>query len=66
MKNGSRLYRALVRDQQVAADAQAFTYDLAKGSDLLVVDVTARPEYRLEQLEEAVHARARPAARRTA
>jgi predicted Zn-dependent peptidase len=56
MKRGSRLYRALVRDQQVAADAQAFTYDLAKGSDLLVVDVTARPETIVEQLEEAVHA----------
>jgi predicted Zn-dependent peptidase len=56
MKKGSRLYRALVRDQQVAAEAQAFTYDLAKGSDLLVVDVTARPETTVEQLEEAVHA----------
>jgi predicted Zn-dependent peptidase len=56
MKRGSRLYRALVRDQQVAADAQAFTYDLAKGSDLLVADVTARPETTAEQLEEAVHA----------
>jgi zinc protease len=56
MKRGSRLYRALVRDQQVASDAQAFTYDLAKGSDLLVVDVTARPETTVERLEEAVHA----------
>jgi predicted Zn-dependent peptidase len=56
MKRGSRLYRALVRDQQVAADAQAFTYDLAKGSDLLVVDVTARPETSVDQLEVAVHA----------
>jgi predicted Zn-dependent peptidase len=56
MKRGSRLYRALVRDQQVAADAQAFTYDLAKGSDLLVVDVTARPETSVDQLEAAVHA----------
>jgi zinc protease len=56
MKRGSRLYRTLVRDQQVAADAQAFTYDLAKGSDLLVLDVTARPETSVERLEEAVHA----------
>jgi predicted Zn-dependent peptidase len=56
MKKGSRLYRALVRDQQVAAEAQAFTYDLAKGSDLLVVDVTARPETTVARLEEAVHA----------
>jgi zinc protease len=56
MKRGSRLYRALVRDQQIASEAQAFTYDLAKGSDLLVVDVTARPETTVERLEEAVHA----------
>ena len=56
MKRGSRLYRGLVRDQQVAAEAQAFTYDLAKGSDLLVVDVTARPETSVGQLEDAVHA----------
>lgn len=56
MKRGSRLYRALVREQQVAAEAQAFTYDLAKGSDLLVVDVTARPETSVGQLEDAVHA----------
>ena len=56
MRKGSRLYRALVREQQVAAEAQAFTYDLTKGSDLLVVDVTARPDTTVEQLEEAVHA----------
>jgi zinc protease len=56
LKKGSRLQRALVREQQVAAEATAFTYDLAKGSDLLVVDVTARPETTLEQLEQAVHA----------
>ena len=56
MKKGSRMYRSLVRDRQLAAEAQAFTYDLAKGSDLLVVDVTARPDTTVEQLEEAVHA----------
>jgi zinc protease len=56
LKKGSRLYRALVREQQVAAEATAFTYDLAKGSDLLVVDVTARPETRLGVLEEAIRA----------
>ena len=56
LKKGSRLQRALVREQQVAADATAFTYDLAKGSDLLVVDVTARPETTAEALEAAVHA----------
>jgi len=38
----------------VAADASAFTFDLAKGTDLLVVDVTARPETSAAQLEEEV------------
>jgi zinc protease len=56
LKKGSRLHRALVREQQVAAEAQAFTYDLSKGSDLLVLDVTARPETNVEQLELAVNA----------
>ena len=55
LKKGSRLHRVLVRERQVAAEATAFTYDLAKGSDLFVVDVTARPETTLAQLEEAVH-----------
>lgn len=54
LKKGSRLYRALVRELQVAAEATAFTYDLAKGSDVLVVDVTARPDVTIAQLEEAV------------
>lgn len=56
LKKGSRLHRTLVREQQVAAEATAFTYDLAKGSDLLVIDVTARPEIPVKTLEEAVHA----------
>ncbi len=56
LKKGSRLHRALVREQQVAAEAAAFTYDLSKGSDLLVVDVTARPGTSVDQLEAAVHA----------
>ena len=56
LKSGSRLHRALVREQQVAAEATAFTYDLAKGNDLLVVDVTARPETSGAVLEAAVHA----------
>jgi zinc protease len=54
LRNASRLRRRLVRDRQVAADATAFTYDLAKGSDLLVVDVTARPGIAAEQLEHEV------------
>ncbi len=56
LRKGSRLHRVLVREQQVAAEATAFTYDLAKGSDLLVVDVTARPETTADALERAVHA----------
>jgi zinc protease len=54
MRKGSRLHRSLVRERQVAADAGAFTFDLAKGTDLLVVDVTARPEIPVAQLEEEV------------
>ena len=54
MRNGSRLHRALVRERQVASSAQAFTFDLTRGSDLLVVDVTARPEISSEQLEAEV------------
>ncbi|MBA3671771.1 MAG: insulinase family protein [Gemmatimonadaceae bacterium] len=56
LRKGSRLYRSLIREQQVAAEATAFTYDLAKGSDLLVVDVTARPDIDSETLERAVNA----------
>ena len=56
LKKGSRLHRRLVREQQLAAEAQAFTYDLTKGSDLLVLDVTARPETTSDELERAVHA----------
>ena len=54
MKQGSRLYRSLVREQQIAADASAFTFDLAKGSDLLILDVTGRPETSAERLENEV------------
>ncbi|HEY0242752.1 MAG TPA: pitrilysin family protein [Gemmatimonadaceae bacterium] len=54
MRQGSRLYRSLVRERQIAADASAFTFDLAKGRDLLIVDVTARPETSAEKLEEEV------------
>jgi predicted Zn-dependent peptidase len=54
LRKGSRLYRRLVRDRQVAAEAQAFTYDLTKGTDLLVIDVTARPSLTPEALEHEV------------
>jgi zinc protease len=54
LRKGSRLHRSLVRERQIAADTSAFTFDLAKGTDLLVVDVTARPETGIAQLEEEV------------
>ena len=54
MKKGSRLHRSLVRDRQVAAETQSFTFDLTKGADLLVVDVTARPGVSAFQLEAEV------------
>ena len=55
LKKGSRLQRSLVREQQIASDATAFTYDLAKGSDMLVIDVTARPDITVDELERGVH-----------
>lgn len=55
-RRGSRLYRSLVREREVAQEVSAFTYDLSKGSDLLVVDAMARPGVTLEQLEAAVGA----------
>ena len=55
MRRGSRLHRSLVRERQIAADATAFTFDLAKGRDLLVADVVARPETTPEKLEEEVN-----------
>lgn len=54
MRRGSRLHRSLVRERQIAADATTFTFDLAKGTDILVADVMARPETSSEQLEEEV------------
>src|SRR4029078_902305 len=54
LRNGSRLKRRLVREREVAAETTAFTFDLAKGSDLLVGDVTARPGVPAEQLEQEV------------
>jgi zinc protease len=53
-RKGSRLYRALVRERQVASDVSAFTFDLTKGADLLVIDATARPGISPEMLEQEV------------
>lgn len=54
LRSGCRLEQSLVRRQRVASQASAFTYDLAKGSDLLVVDATAHPDVTAAQLEAAV------------
>ena len=53
-RRGSRLYRALVRNQEVASDVSAFTWDLAKGADLFVADATARPDAEASALEAAM------------
>jgi predicted Zn-dependent peptidase len=55
MKKGSRLYRSLVRDKQVATEVSAFTFDLSKGKDLLICDVTARAGVKGSELEDALH-----------
>jgi predicted Zn-dependent peptidase len=54
LRTGCRLEQSLVRKQRIASQAGAFTYDLAKGSDLLVVDATAHPGVTPGQLEAAV------------
>lgn len=51
---GARLPRALVREQRIASDAGAFTFDLTKGSDLLICDVTARPDVPLATIVEGL------------
>jgi zinc protease len=54
MGKGSRLYRELVREREVVSEASAFTFDLSKGADLLVIDALARPEVDAERLEREV------------
>jgi zinc protease len=54
LRKASRLFRRLVRERQVASEATTFTFDLSKGADLLVVDVTARPGVPAELLEQQV------------
>jgi zinc protease len=54
LRTGCRLEQSLVRTQRIASQASAFTYDLAKGSDLLVIDATAHPDITPAQLESAV------------
>ena len=52
----SRLFKRLMREKQMAAEVSAFTLDLAKGSDLFVADVTARPGVEEETLLAGVDA----------
>jgi zinc protease len=51
---GSQLQRILVREREIASEANAFTFDLSKGADLLVLDVTSRPDVTGDELESAV------------
>jgi predicted Zn-dependent peptidase len=53
---GSRLQQDLIRRLEVATAASCFTFDLSQGRDLLVVDVTGRPEVTTDQLERDVAA----------
>jgi predicted Zn-dependent peptidase len=48
----SRLYRSLVREQQLAADVAAFVFPWAHGSTALGIWATARPDVAVETLEE--------------
>ena len=56
LRTCSRFEQSLVRTQRVASSASCFTFDLAKGADLFVADVTALPDITPERLEAAVHA----------
>ena len=53
-REGSRLPRALVREQAIASSAGAYTFDLPKGADLLICDVTGRPGVEATRLESAL------------
>jgi zinc protease len=54
VKSGSRLTRRLVRERLVASAVQAFTFDLPKGRDVLVIDASALAGVSPDALEEAV------------
>ena len=51
MGKASRLQQRLVREREIASDASAYTFDLSKGADLLIADVTARPGVGADRLE---------------
>jgi predicted Zn-dependent peptidase len=54
MGKGSRLQRELLRDRQVASEVNAFTFDLSKGADILVIEATALEGIDEERLGEEV------------
>lgn len=54
MGEGARLPRTLLRERRIASDASAYTFDLPKGADLLICDVTARTGVPLATVEDAV------------
>ena len=58
MGKGSRLQRTLLRDQEVASEVNAFTFDLAKGADLLVIEATALEGVDEDRLVAAVESEA--------
>ncbi len=58
MGKGSRLQRALLRDREVASEVIAFTFDLAKGTDLLVIEATALEGVDEDRLVAAVESEA--------
>jgi len=49
--HASRLYRTLVREEQLAADIGAFVFPWAGGSTAIACYATARPEVEIEALE---------------
>jgi predicted Zn-dependent peptidase len=58
MGKGSRLQRALLRDRELASEVNAFTFDLAKGADLLVIEATALEGVDEDRLVAAVETEA--------
>jgi zinc protease len=52
----SRLYRALVREQQLAQDVASFALPFVGGAAVLTMEVTARPGVAHEALEHALFA----------
>jgi predicted Zn-dependent peptidase len=54
MGKGSRLQRALLRDRETASEINAFTFDLAKGADLLVIEATALEGIGDQRLSEEI------------